>query len=308
MDTPDYPVRHASRGVHGPALSQTDGVVRKNLDEDEFEREVVSFDGIVLDLPGERQRLKKEPVVVRERHAKKGGYDRNGRRHTDERLYNKKRRQILYIMPVMAFVVVAVIMLWGPFANQPQILSAQQASAVSDDSQPNVIPLTRSSDEKPAVNYIETYQTAPDRPRVLTIDSLGVKSRVLEVGLDGRSQPQLPRNSYDAGWYNVSVLPGESGAVVLSGACSGSVGQGVFRRLGELQKGSRIIIEKGDGTQVVYEVAGSENVIADKVDMTKVLAPMYGTDRGLNLMGCTGAYSVKTNDFAERIVIYAVQI
>lgn len=241
------------------------------------------------------------------RTVSSGGYNRNVHREQDARRYTRRRRKIFYVLPSAAFVVVAVIMLWGPFANQPQGLSAQQASAVSIGSLPEVVPFAGSSDQVPAANYLTTYKVAAERPRIISINSIGVTARVFEVGRDGRVQPQLAKNSYDAGWYNVSVKPGDNGAVVVSGACSGSVGQGVFHRLNELSNGDTITLEKGDGTVLSYVVVGKETVAVDAVDMTKVLSPANRAAQGLNLIGCTGSYDEKTNDFAGRIIVYAAQ-
>ena len=237
-----------------------------------------------------------------------GGYSRNAHRHDDEKKYLVRRRRVLYLLPVMAFFVVVGVALWGPFVSRPQILSAQQTNLVDESAQPSVVPLAGSSDEKPAANYLETYKTAPTSPKLLSIDSLGIQARVLEVGLDGRNQPQLPKNSYDAGWYNVSALPGKAGAMVLSGACSGSVGQGVFHRLGELKHGELIRITRGDGVSYEYSVEYIETVTVEKVPMTDALVPANRVAEGLNLIGCTGKYDVKTNDFAERTIVYAVRI
>lgn len=286
MDTtPGRPVRRADFGTTPVAVTEVplDGITLESLERRE------------IDAPHSAQK------------RGKGGYDRNSRRRIDEKLYYRKRHRLMYAVPSAVFVVAAAVMLWNPFTNSPEVLSAQQASAASDTVQQSVTPLAWSSDETPAANYIETYKTAANRPRVLTIDSLGVRARVLEVGVDGRHHPQLPRNSYDTGWYNVSVLPGQSGAVVLSGACNGSVGEGAFRRLNELAAGAQLTIEKGDGTTVAYEVQSVATVAVDTLDMTSVLLPAHGFSRGLNLVGCSGKYDVKTNDFASRVVVYATE-
>lgn len=236
-----------------------------------------------------------------------GGYNRNAHRIDDDVRYLMKRRRVLYASPILLFAAVAAITLWAPFSGRPQELSAQQASAISRDAQPDVVPFAGASDERQAENYLETYQVASMRPRILTIESLGIRARVFEVGTDGRGQPQLAKNSYDTGWYNVSALPGEAGAVVLSGACSGSVNNGVFNRLGELSSGAQITLQRGDGVTVVYTVVSVDKVAVESVDMTTVLRPSYGATRGLNLIGCTGSYNTKTNDFAGRTIVYAIQ-
>lgn len=250
----------------------------------------------------------KRPVLAaRVLNSAGGVYNRNAHRIDDEMRYLMRRRRVLYMSPMLLFVAVAAITLWAPFSGRPQELSAQQVGAISGSVEPGVVPFAGASDEVPASDYLEVYRSDPLRPRIVTIESLNIRARVFEVGADGRNQPQLAKNSYDVGWYNVSALPSDPGSVVLSGACSGSVGNGVFNHLGEVAAGAEITIERGDGVVVVYGVVSSETVVADAVDMAAVLRPVHGEARGLSLIGCAGAYDTKTNDFAGRTIIYAVQ-
>lgn len=237
-----------------------------------------------------------------------GGYSRNSRRLDDERRYLTRRRHSLYIIPIGVFLFISAFVLWAPFLNRSQPLLAQQTSVTSGVSQAEVAPLAGSADVTPAANYLEAHKVPAAQPRLLTIDSLSVRARVFEVGHDGRNQPQLPKNSYDVGWYNASALPGKGGAVVVSGACSGSVGDGVFLRLNELRSGDGISLERGDGSVFAYQVESIETVFADKVNMVDVLEPFNSSSEGLNLVGCAGSYDVKTNDFANRIIVYAARI
>ena len=237
-----------------------------------------------------------------------GGYNRNGRRLDDERNYLTKRRHSLYSVPIGIFIAVSAFVLWAPFLSHSQPLLAQQTAVPTETSQAEVVPLAGSSDTTPSANYLETYKVSPTHPRLLSIDSLSVKARVFEVGHDGRNQPQLPNNSYDVGWYNVSALPGNQGAVVVSGACSGSVGSGVFRRLNELKTGATMSLERGDGSVITYQVESIETVPADAVNMASVLEVTGRATEGLNLIGCAGSYDVKTNDFSSRVIVFAVRI
>jgi sortase (surface protein transpeptidase) len=82
----------------------------------------------------------------------------------------------------------------------------------------------------------------------------------------------------------------------------------VFRRLNELQAGSGISIERGDGGVDAYQVESIETVRADTVNMADVLVPFNRSSEGLNLIGCAGSYDSKTNDFANRVIIFAVRI
>lgn len=305
MDTTHCPVRRGTYGVPEPVRYRADRTKQGNISVADSEQMNALLSSITIETPGDSRGQKAPPVLVRRQHAV-SGYDRNGRRSRDERLYQQQRRRMMYVMPSLIFLIGSVVLLSSPFANQPKMLSAQQVGAVREATPPEGAALPSPVDEVPTTNYVQQYTTDPRRPRLLTIPSLGVHARVLEVGRDSRSQPQLPRNSYDVGWYNVSVLPGKTGAAVLSGACNGSVGQGVFHRLGELKHGDLIRIERGDGTTYEYTVEYVETVNVDKVNMAEALLPANSSSEGVNLIGCSGGYDVKTNDFAKRVVIYAI--
>ena len=310
MDTFNCSIRRADRNSRYPAQFIIGGAVKGISDKsNELEDGRVSFDDIVLDssaceFSGSKQAVRKQSAVMG------GGYDRNGRRRKYGDKYSKKQRSIMYVVPVAAMVVIAGVMVWAPFASQPSVSSVRQVTATDTViSRPEADLLTKlSSDELPTANSIDTHKVAVNYPRVLSIDSLSVKARIFEVGTDARNHPQLPKNSYDIGWYNVSSLPRYVGATVLSGACSGSVGQGVFYQLGSLAGGEKIELEQGDGTRVFYEVVSVRPVKTTELDMKEVLSPTQGVDKSLNLVGCAGSYDAKTNDFDGRIIVFAKQI
>lgn len=296
---------HAWRGLYRVGtVPQVDGTSQTELVAD-----VCSgpSDGMLDGIVVETNPAKRITPVVRQ-SSPTGSYDRNAHRRHDEKTYHRKRRKLFYAVPTGVFIGVIALVIWGPFAVQPKSLSSQQATTLSVSARPDIVPLAVSSDVQPAEGYLQTYTVASNRARIVMIDSLSVKARVLEVGTDGRNLPQLPRNSYDVGWYNVSVAPGESGATVLSGACSGSVGQGVFRRIGELSEGAEITVEMGNGTVLRYAVQSVASVVVESVDMTEVLRPLHGTEQGMSLVGCSGTYDAATNDFAGRVIVRAIRI
>lgn len=153
------------------------------------------------------------------------------------------------------------------------------------------------------------YVVAPSLPRYLTIEKLGVKSRVLRMGLTRDGALDTPKNIYDTGWYEGSVKPGESsGATLIDGHVYGPTKSAVFSRLDELNNGDVIDIERGDGLHVRYQVAGRDVYEKDQTDMAKAMRSFDPKKPGLNLITCHGKYSRSDQTYDKRLVIYAVAL
>lgn len=161
-------------------------------------------------------------------------------------------------------------------------------------------------EEQPPKDQLKTYQVAPDIPRIISIPSLGVKARVLSLGVDGSNRMETPKGIFDAGWYNGSAKPGESGATLISGHVSGPTMHGVFYDIKKLKDGDVISIEKGNSTKTEYVVKKIDKINADKVDMAKLLVSVDPSKSGLNLITCGGKFDPATNHFEDRTLVYAV--
>lgn len=215
---------------------------------------------------------------------------------------------LVYGAAVCIFLVGAVVTIQGFLLNtqvkeQSQVLAAKTGGdTVLTTASGNEVP----SEETPKPNIIDTYTVAADLPRVLSIPSIGVRSRVLQVGVDANNQLLTPKSIYDSAWYNESAKPGEIGAAVIDGHYVGPTTSGVFSRLHELKKNDTILIERGDGKSLKFMVASVETVAVDKVDMMKVMTSADQSKAGLNIITCGGKYNDKTFEFADRTIVYAV--
>ena len=167
-------------------------------------------------------------------------------------------------------------------------------------------------DEKPvAKSQIDEHKVAKDEPRYISIPSLGVgKTRVFGVGVTANGQLDTPKNISDAAWYNKSAKPGVGyGAVLIDGHNGGITRSGVFAKLGTLQAGSEIIIERGDGKKFTYSVVENESMALDEVNKTGMKKMMQSADEskeGLNLITCDGKWVPKYQQFDRRIMLRAV--
>jgi sortase (surface protein transpeptidase) len=183
---------------------------------------------------------------------------------------------------------------------QVKQLADQQES--DDGTQSDGIP----SEDDPPKN-VGSYSVAPDLPKLLTIDKLGVNARVIRLGVNPSNVLKAPSNIFDVGWYEGSAKPGENGTMVIDGHVSGPTKHGVFYSIKTLAEGDKVKVTRGDGKVFTYTVTGTQVYDDDKVDMVKVLTSSVPGKPALNFMTCTGKFDVRSNKFEQRVVVFTVQ-
>ena len=145
------------------------------------------------------------------------------------------------------------------------------------------------------------------QPVSLSIPSLGVKSALLDLGLnkDGTVQvPSLTDPDSKAGWYKNSPTPGAVGpAIILGHIDSKQFGPGVFYELGTLKPGQEIDVTRQDGTVAVFKVDGVRSYPKNMFPTKDV----YGNidHAGLRLITCGGTFDPGKHSYESNIVAYA---
>lgn len=187
--------------------------------------------------------------------------------------------------------------------NQAETVAAVQ----SDDAESRQA--AEGKEEKPVeVDVVAGYKVAPELPRVISIDKIGVRARALPMGVNRDGSMQAPINVFDAGWYTGSVKPGHKGAMAIVGHVSGPSQNGLFKNLHALKAGDIVSIENGAGTTFKYQVVTYETVKLEQVDMDKFLKPARGVAEGLNLMTCAGKWLKGSATFDSRTIVYTKRI
>lgn len=158
------------------------------------------------------------------------------------------------------------------------------------------------------IDTINSYAVAPELPRILSIDKLDLRARILPMSLNADGAIQAPININDSGWYTGSSKPGETGAMFIDAHASGATRMGLFAYLDTLVQGDTVTVEKGDGTSVSYRVVHVEEKPMDDIDMAEVLKPYGGSGEGLNLMTCTGAWLKDKQTYDKRVIVYTKRI
>lgn len=206
------------------------------------------------------------------------------------------------LIPVFA----AILILIGGFGIFAMTLRTNQEVVAQMSDSTNT-----ESEEAPPVEseiseeVIRSYQVGPQMPKVLTIEDLSVRGRIMRLGTLGSGALAAPSNIFDAGWYEGSSRPGDGGAVLLVGHVHGPSKPGIFKDLHEVKDGAVITITRGDDTDFSYRVVKKEQVAADAVDMATALIPVTPGKAGLNIITCAGELIPGTTKYADRVIVYA---
>ena len=180
---------------------------------------------------------------------------------------------------------------------------ANKLLAAANSGQSTAVPSTN----KPSPSDFTSYHVAGDAPRYLFIDKINVGAIVRPLGVTSTGELATPSNVFDAGWYTGSSRPGKLGVTLIDGHVSSWTTHGVFYNLKSLIPGDHIHIELGNGTEIQYSVVRTKIYDHRSVDMSAVLAPVNPKKPGLNLITCTGDVIKGTNEFNQRIVVFAQQ-
>ena len=164
---------------------------------------------------------------------------------------------------------------------------------------------------KPTESEVAEYTVAPDRPRYLTIEKLGVSNaRVLPMGVNTKGELDTPRNIFDVGWYEGSGRPGQGGTMIIDGHNGGPHVYGVFKNTPSLVEGDIIQVERGDGKIFKYKVVENKSIPLSESNAymsTAAKSPESGRE-SVTLITCTGEWSQSQETYLSRQFTRAVLV
>jgi sortase (surface protein transpeptidase) len=145
--------------------------------------------------------------------------------------------------------------------------------------------------------------TPPGRPVGLTIPAIGVRSRLIKLGITAKGTLQVPASTSVAGWYTGSPRPGAIGSSVIAGHIDSYVGPGVFYRLRDLRPGDRVYVRESGRVQAVFSVDAVHMYAKKRFPTALVYGP--SPDPELRLITCGGAFDYATHSYLSNVVVYA---
>ncbi len=157
---------------------------------------------------------------------------------------------------------------------------------------------------------IRATSNAPSDPVVmqstpvrLDVSSVGIRTRLMELGLNSDDTLEVPSKPLLAGWYTGSPSPGERGPSVIAGHVdSKETGPAVFYRLGQVRPGDRVKITLKDNKIANFKVTAVRSY-SKKNFPTRMV---YGNTDGatLRLITC-GDWNDENSEYDGNVVVFA---
>lgn len=143
-------------------------------------------------------------------------------------------------------------------------------------------------------------------PTELTVPAIGVRTRLVKLGLAGDGALQVPASFDLAGWYDRGPRPGMTGPAIIAGHVDSTVGPAVFYRLADLRPGDLIYIRRADGSLVVFRVTGTHLYAKDRFPSAAVYGPSPWPQ--LRLITCGGTFDPARHSYLSNVVVYAAEV
>ncbi len=120
---------------------------------------------------------------------------------------------------------------------------------------------------------LETAPT-PARPVWLSVPAIGIRTPLVNLGLNKNGTLQVPGTTTVAGWYTGGPRPGAVGAAVIAGHVDSRSGLGIFFWLRTLRPGDRVYVGRADGTMAVFTVTSVRMYAKDQFPSAAVYGPV----------------------------------
>ncbi|WP_187366295.1 class F sortase [Trebonia kvetii] len=143
------------------------------------------------------------------------------------------------------------------------------------------------------------------RPVTLIIPSIGVQTKLTDLGVTASGALQVPPSTTVAGWYARGPRPGAIGSAVIAGHIDSRTGPGVFFFLSRLHPGDRIYVRRADKTLALFRVTAVRSYAKQHFPTLAVYGPV--PDAELRLITCGGTFDPATRSYLSNVVVYAVQ-
>ncbi|MGY1501068.1 class F sortase [Streptomyces sp. QTS52] len=144
----------------------------------------------------------------------------------------------------------------------------------------------------------------PSPPLRIRIPAIGVNAPLMGLSLTPTGSLDVPPTEREdlAGWYEAGTAPGETGTAIVAGHVDNADGPSVFYRLGALEKGGAIEVERLDGSTALFTVDAVEVYDKDHFPDERVYGAAPRPE--LRVITCGGGYSPRTG-YEGNVVVFA---
>jgi sortase (surface protein transpeptidase) len=137
----------------------------------------------------------------------------------------------------------------------------------------------------------------------VSIPRIGVRSTLVDLGLDRDGAMEVPRDPALAGWFTRGPAPGALGPAVIAGHVTWDGAPAVFHRLSTLRRGDHVSVTRKDGKTAVFSVSRVDRFSKARFPSRAV----YGAidHAGLRLITCGGTYDAARQRYLDNVVVFA---
>jgi hypothetical protein len=141
-------------------------------------------------------------------------------------------------------------------------------------------------------------------PTQLIIPAIGLRTRLIQLGLRRSGAIQVPDTTTVAGWFDDGPAPGQPGPAIIAGHVDSVKGPAVFFNLSQLQHGDHVYVRRSNGSVVVFTVTEVHMYLKSAFPTTAVYGPAPGAQ--LRLITCGGTFDYQRRSYLSNVVVFAV--
>ena len=204
---------------------------------------------------------------------------------------------------------IGLVLIWaalaGPSSSDATLARAPHEHSVPPPSAGKATPQrpAAQTDRTQVRDQISGLVLPESHPVSVSIPSIGVRSKLVDLGLDADGALEVPRDPALAGWFSRGAAPGALGPAVIAGHVTWDGAPAVFRRLGTLQRGDEVAVTRKDGKTAIFTVSRVARFSKSHFPTHAV----YGAidHAGLRLITCGGTYDAARHRYLDNVVVFA---
>ena len=209
----------------------------------------------------------------------------------------------------VALAIIGAALVWAALAR-PSTSDAGLTGAANGPTMPPMSPSAPKSTEPATAradqdvrDQITGLVLPASEPVTVSIPKLGVRSRLVDLGLDKHEKMEVPRSGAQAGWFSRGAAPGALGPAVIAGHVTWHRAPAVFHRLGTMQPGDQVRVTRKDGKTAVFTVTRVDQFSKSRFPSRAV----YGEidHAGLRLITCGGTWDAARNKYLDNVIVFA---
>jgi Sortase domain len=210
----------------------------------------------------------------------------------------------------IALGVVGVVLLWLATSSSkieptaPSFTASGSDSTPTPTTAPRAVATEKSSSGGRGVPDEITGPVLPESdPVEISIARLGVRSRLVDLGVDANGAMDVPQDAALAGWYTLGPTPGALGPAVITGHVDMNGKPAVFYRLGTMRVGDRVSVSRTDGRVATFAVTRVAKYAKNAFPTGLVFGSI--DHAGLRLITCGGAFDQSIQHYKDNVVVFA---